>query len=164
MSPQFMPLTFRGVSGRPILRHGCSPCQGLAVDPDHQTPLTKFRADYLEHALIAALLFAFSGSASRAESLHRLSEAQIRSQFSGKTFTDDTHWRETYAAGGKLVMAEMGQAPPAGSWRIDGERLCRARPGVFSECYEVWGSGNTIELRHGNSVLLEGFLRPAAAR
>jgi hypothetical protein len=73
--------------------------------------------------LVGAILLAFDGSASRADQLHRLSGAQIRTQFTGKVLTDGTHWRETYAPGGKLLVEEMDQAASSGSWRIDGDHI-----------------------------------------
>jgi hypothetical protein len=104
----------------------------------------------LRQALVVALL-TFWGTASFAESLHRLSGAQIRIQFTGKVLTDATHWRETYAPGGKLFVEEMGHAASTGSWRIDGDRLCKVRPGIVDDCYEVWSAGDRAELRLGKN-------------
>lgn len=111
-------------------------------------------------ALTVALpLLVFCG-ASRAESFHRLSGAQIRAQVTGKVITDGTHWRETYVPGGKLVVEETGHSPSIGSWRIDGDRLCKIRPGILNERYELWATGDRVEFRLGEFPPLEGFLRP----
>jgi hypothetical protein len=111
-------------------------------------------------ALTVALpLLVFCRGASRAESLHRLSGAQIRTQVTGKVITDGTHWRETYAPGGKLVVEEMGHSASIGSWRIDGDRLCKIRPGILNECYELWAAGDRVEFRLGEFPPLEAFLR-----
>jgi hypothetical protein len=99
-----------------------------------------------------------------AETLHRLTGSQIRQQFTGKVLTDGTHWRGTYAAGGKLVVSEIGHSPSTGSWRIDGDRLCKVRPGILNACYEVWGAGDRIELHFAGAPPLEAFLRPATAK
>ncbi len=117
----------------------------------------------LHQALVVALL-ALECTASFAEALHRLSGAQIRAQFTGKVLTDATHWRETYAPGGKLLIEEMGHAASTGSWRIDGDRLCKVRPGIVDDCYEVWSAGDQVELRLGKHPPLQAFLRPASAK
>jgi hypothetical protein len=49
---------------------------------------------------IVLAVVVFCSDASLAESLHRLSGAQIRTQVTGKVITDGTHWRETYDPGG----------------------------------------------------------------
>jgi hypothetical protein len=66
-------------------------------------------------------------------------------QFTGKVLTDGTHWRETYVPGGNLLVKETGHAASPGSWRIDGDRLCKIRPGILDNCYEVRGAGDRIE-------------------
>jgi len=117
-----------------------------------------------EGALFAVALLIFGGSASWADQLHRLSGTQIRTQFTGKVLTDGTHWRETYASGGKLLVEEMGHSPSPGTWRIDGDHLCKIRPGILDNCYEVWGAGDRIEFRLGDFPPLEAFLRPSSRK
>jgi hypothetical protein len=115
----------------------------------------------LKGGLLVVALLTFCGSALSADQLHRLSGAQIRTQFTGKVLTNGTHWRETYAPGGKLFIEEMGRAASPGFWRISGDRLCRIRPGILDDCYEVWGAGDRIEIRLGDFPPLEAFLRPS---
>lgn len=115
----------------------------------------------LDGALLIAALLTCCGSASWADQFHRLSGAQIRTQFTGKVLTDGTHWRETYAPGGKLLVEEMGRAASSGSWRIDGDQLCKMRPSVLDNCYEVWGAGDSIEIRLGDFPPLKAFLHPS---
>lgn len=96
--------------------------------------------------------------------LHQLSGAQIRTRFVGKVLTDGTHWRETYATGGKLLIEEMDHAADTGSWRIKGDRLCRVRPEILDDCYEAWGAGDRVELRLRDFPPLQGFLRAPRAK
>jgi hypothetical protein len=113
---------------------------------------------------VTAAMFLFLCGTSWAEALHRLSGPQIRQQFTSKVLTDGTHWRETYATGGKLIVSEMGHNTSTGSWRVEGDRLCKVRPGILDACYEVWGVGERIELHIGDAPPLEAFLRPATAK
>src|SRR5262249_57248655 len=87
------------------------------------------------------------GTSAWAEALHRLSGAQIRQQFTGKVLTDGTHFRETYLAGGKLIVNETGHGPATGTWRINNDQLCKVLPGILDGCYEVWGAGDRIPHR-----------------
>src|SRR5436309_2387816 len=104
------------------------------------------------------MLFAFYRNPSSAESPHRLSGAQIRTQFTGKVLTDGTNWHETYAPGGKLLVEEIGHRASTGAWHTDGDRLCKVRPGTPNDCYEIWSSGDPIELRLGEAPPLEVVL------
>ena len=109
---------------------------------------------------VSACLVAMSAIATEDE-LHRLSAAQIRSQVVGKRITDDTHWSQTVAAGGRLLVKDMGRAS-TGTWQIKGDQLCITRPGVLDDCYEIWLAGEAIQLRSQGIPPLTVFLRPAA--
>jgi hypothetical protein len=112
-------------------------------------------------SLLGASTFLFAMTAiATAEELHRLSAAQIRSQVVGKRITDDTHWSQTVAAGGRLLVKDMGRAS-TGTWQIKDDRLCVARPGVLDDCYEIWLAGEAIQLRSQGNPPLTVFLRPA---
>lgn len=81
--------------------------------------------------------------------------------------TDDTHWREPHFPNGRPLVEEMGIEASDGSWRVEGHRLCKRRPGVLDECYTVWTERDRVELRHPRYPPLAGFLRrslPAAHR
>jgi len=108
---------------------------------------------------LAVLVCILPGPGAQAETLHQLASSQIRAKFTGHMLTDDTHWRETYAPGGKLLIEEMGSEASTGSWRTDNDLLCKKRPGVLDECYAVWVAGDRVELRHPKYPPLQGFLR-----
>jgi len=100
---------------------------------------------------------------SAAEELHHLSAAQIRSHVVGKRITDDTHWSQTLAPGGRLLVKDMGQAS-IGTWQVKGDQLCIARPGILDDCYEIWLGGDVIQLRSHGIPPLTVYLRPATTR
>jgi hypothetical protein len=105
------------------------------------------------------VLLALSCHAASAEPFHRLSGTQIKTRFTGHVLTDGTHWRETYAPGGKLLIEEMGHDPVTGSWRVDQDRLCKRRPSMPNECYDVWSEGDRIQLHLNDLPPLDAFLR-----
>jgi hypothetical protein len=115
-------------------------------------------------SLSAAWLIAPLISTAYAESFHRLKAADIRQQFTGKVLTDGTHWKETYAPGGRFTGGEIGHDTTTGTWRVDGDRLCKTLPDLQNACYEVWSAGSRMELRYGQATAQEGFLRPASGR
>ena len=100
-------------------------------------------------------------AARSAEDFHRLSGAQIRAVVVGKRITDDTHWSQTVAPDGRLLVRDMGRAS-TGAWRVKNDRLCILRPGVLDDCYEIWIAGDAIQPRSGGIPPLTVFLRPTS--
>ena len=82
-----------------------------------------------------------------AASPRHLSEAEMRSRFTGRMLTDGAHWSETYDKSGRLVVNDVGNVS-TGTWRVADGRLCKLRPGVLDGCYEVWIDHDAVELRH----------------
>jgi len=98
----------------------------------------------------AAMIFcvlSFRGSSIAAEDFKKLSDPQIRRAFAAMEFTDQVHWVERYGADGTLTTREMGKTR-VGTWRLEDDQLCvdLGKEGG-RECYEVWISGNKVELR-----------------
>lgn len=89
----------------------------------------------------------FSDSPGAAEDFKKLNSAQIRQSFAAMEFTDQVHWVERYGADGKLTTREMGTTR-VGTWRVEDDQLCvdLGKEGGRG-CYEVWISGNKVELR-----------------
>jgi hypothetical protein len=98
--------------------------------------------------------------AALADQFRRLTGTEIKTRFAGNMLTDDTHWRETYLSGGKLLAEQRGGSPMKGTWRVDRDELCTVLPGIRDACYSVWQSDNRIELRHTDYLTVEAFLRP----
>ena len=82
-----------------------------------------------------------------AEEFKKLSSSQIRRAFAAMEFTDQVHWVERYGADGTLTAREMGKTR-VGTWRVEDDQLCvdLGKDGGRG-CYEVWISGNKVELR-----------------
>ena len=100
--------------------------------------------------LVTAMAFcglSFSNSPSAAEDFKKLNSAQIRRSFAAMEFTDQVHWVERYGADGALTTREMGKTR-VGTWHSEDDQLCvdLGRDGGRG-CYEVWISGNKVELR-----------------
>ena len=93
---------------------------------------------------ICVLPFSKAGAA---EDFKKLNSAQIRRSFAAMEFTDQVHWVERYGADGTLTTREMGKTR-VGTWHSEDDQLCvdLGKDGGRG-CYEVWISGNKVELR-----------------
>ena len=99
---------------------------------------------------VAVLIFGVSSLADdlgAAEDFKKLSSLQIQRSFAGMEFTDQVHWVERYGADGTITTREMGTTR-IGTWRVEDDQLCvdLGKEGGRG-CYEVWISGNKVELR-----------------
>jgi hypothetical protein len=117
--------------------------------------------------LVALLAIVATREVATAEpKFQKLTGAQIGSKLTGMELTDNAHWGEVFERGGKLTIVSMGHKS-AGRWRVQKDQLCVETgnaPG--GGCYEVWISGNKVELRsQDSSEPLEAVLqKPTAAR
>jgi hypothetical protein len=112
-------------------------------------------------AMIAAVgASAFESNAAAEQKFHKLTGAQIQAKFPGMELTDEAHWGEVFERNGRLTITSMGHKS-VGRWRIQKDQLCLEtgnEPG--GGCYEVWLSGQNVELRNqASSVPLEAVLR-----
>jgi hypothetical protein len=114
--------------------------------------------------LMAVMLLAMAfhtACARAAEQFKKLPASQIRAKLAGMEFTDHVHWVEAYGANGTLTTREMGKTR-VGTWRVEEDQLCvdLGQEGGRA-CYEVWISGNKVELRTpGSSALpFQGMLQ-----
>jgi hypothetical protein len=117
------------------------------------------KAKTLEILVLGCALFATSDTLA-VEQFKRISGPQIRAKFSGMEMTDEVHWREGYGRDGVFVSRSMGRTR-IGKWLVENEELCvDLGPGTDSGCYEVWISGNAVELRStGLGLSLQGVLQ-----
>src|SRR5262249_57539516 len=105
---------------------------------------------------------AFAGRAPAAEQFQKLSGAQVRAKLAGMEFSDGVHWRDVFERNGVLTGYSMGRKS-VGKWSVHKDQLCLDRgqePG--SGCYDVWLSGNKVELRPVSGLPLEGVLQRAS--
>ena len=116
--------------------------------------------------LIAALtsgiggLVAFDTGSVAAETLQKLSGAQIRARFSGMQLTDEVHYRLVYERNGTLRSVALG-AKKRGKWVIDKDQLCLYLQEPDDGCYDVALSGKTFTLTpDGLGSALDGVLQP----
>ena len=94
------------------------------------------------------------------DKFQKLTGAQIQAKFPGMEMTDQVHWGDVYQANGVLVTTEMGHKT-SGKWRVQKDQLCLQRTTeIGSGCYDVWVSGNNVQLKGKDSTLpLEGVLQ-----
>ena len=119
----------------------------------------KTKAKSVEILILGCALLATS-DALAVEQFKRISGPQIRAKFSGMETTDEVHWREGYGRNGVFVSRSVGRTR-IGKWQVQKDELCvDVGAGADSGCYEVWISGNAVELRPtGLGLPLQGVLQ-----
>src|SRR5258708_10785385 len=122
----------------------------------------KMKATTIEILALGCALVAASDSLA-ADQFKKISGSQIRAKFSGMEMTDEVHWREAYERDGNFKSHSMGRTR-IGKWLVRKDELCvDVGPGTDSGCYEVWISGNSVQLKPtGLALLLEGVLQKPA--
>jgi hypothetical protein len=117
------------------------------------------KAKSVEILMLGCALLAIS-DALAVEQFKKISGPQIRAKFSGVEMTDEVHWREAYERDGSFKSRSMGRTR-IGKWLVQKDELCvDVGPGTDSGCYEVWISGNAVELRPtGLGLPLQGVLQ-----
>ena len=116
--------------------------------------------------LIAALtsgvggLLALDAGFVAAETLQKLSGAQIGAMFAGMQLTDEVHYRLVYERDGTLRSVSLG-VKKRGKWVIDKDQLCLYLQEPDDGCYDVALSGKTFTLTPaGLGSSLDGILQP----
>jgi hypothetical protein len=96
--------------------------------------------------------------AAAASKFTQLSGSEIVSRFSGMEFTDGVHWAYTFDRNGRTSFTSMGHAG-SGKWRVNGNQLCYDRE-RGERCFQVWVSGNEVQLRTpGSDLSHDGVLQ-----
>lgn len=114
---------------------------------------------------LACLAVATLGaSAAAEEKFQKLKGGQIRAKLADMELTDNVHWRDFYQRNGTVMSTSMGRKR-TGKWQIEDDQLCiEFEKGPVPECYDVWLSGKTVELRREGSLPLQGTLEPSSGR
>jgi hypothetical protein len=103
---------------------------------------------------------ALDASFAAAETLKKLSGAQIRTKFVGMQLTDEVHYRLVYERDGTLRSVEMG-VKKSGKWVVDKDQLCLYLGEQDDGCYDVALSGKNFTLTPaGLGSSLDGVLQP----
>src|SRR5437762_977821 len=123
------------------------------------------RATFIIGTIGFLRMFALGHNVEAAEKFQKLTGAQIQAKFTSMELTDESHWGEVFEWNGSLRSYSMGHKS-VGRWRVQKDQLCLdhgKEPG--GGCYEVWLSGNKVELRQrGMEVPLDGVLQKPTDR
>ena len=114
---------------------------------------------------LALLAVAALGStAVTEEKFQKLTGGQIRAKLAGMELTDNVHWGDLYQRNGTVMSTSMGHKR-TGKWQIENDQLCiEFEKEPIPQCYDVWLSGNQVELRREGLSPLEGTLEPSSGR
>jgi hypothetical protein len=115
-------------------------------------------------ALALLAVAALGSTAVTEEKFHKLTGGQIRAKLAGMELTDNVHWRDLYQRNGTMMSTSMGRKR-TGKWQIENDQLCiEFEKEPIPQCYDVWLSGNQVELRHEGLLPLQGTLEPSSGR
>jgi hypothetical protein len=94
-----------------------------------------------------------------AENPRKLSGTQIRTRLAGMQLTDEVHFRDVYDRDGTLRNYSNGRKT-IGKWAIEKDEICVYFKEPDDGCYEVWLSGERIEMKpSGLGLSIEGILQ-----
>src|SRR5258708_26487396 len=106
--------------------------------------------------ILTALLLVGAGfagpDAEAEERFQRLNGSQIRIRFVGMEMTDGTHSADVFLTNGVLTTYAMGRKS-SGKWDVQKDKLCVDRGQDDTGCYQVWLSGNKLDLTSEGSIL-----------
>lgn len=112
----------------------------------------------------AATLALIAAGVVAAENSLKLSGSQIRARFAGMQLTDEVHWRDVYERDGSLRSYTLGKKT-VGRWVVEKDELCLYFKEPDDGCYEVWLSGDRIEMKPSELGLsIEGILQTPTDR
>jgi hypothetical protein len=119
--------------------------------------MTALRLCALASAALAAMPLALAASP-QTEGFKKLSAAQIKPAFSGKRFSDDTHFAFHYRANGEIAGTSMGKQV-RNKWAVVKDELC-ITDSFGKTCYGVWKKGVSVKLIvEGSNVSIDGEVR-----
>ena len=111
----------------------------------------------------AGLGFGLSTAPRAADAFHALKGSEIKAKVAGMELTDGVHWSYVFGRGGRTTSFSLGKAG-AGAWRIQKDELCLTGGPAVPGCYQVWMSGQSVELRREGSIPEEGTLQKPEKR
>jgi hypothetical protein len=114
--------------------------------------------------IAAATLALISAGAVAAENSQKRSGSQIRAKLTGMQLTEEVHWRDAYERDGSLRSYTLGKKT-VGRWAVRKGELCLYFKEPEDGCYEVWLSGDRIEMKpSGLGLSIEGILQTPTDR
>src|SRR4051794_10568784 len=96
--------------------------------------------------LLAGVTCGLATAPYAAEAFHVLKGSEIKARFAGMELTDGVHWSTIFARDGRTTSFSLGK-PGAGTWRVQKDELCLAGGPGAPGCYQVWMSGQSVQLR-----------------
>jgi hypothetical protein len=108
-------------------------------------------------AISAAICIGGGTEALAADKFQRLFGSQIRAKFMGRALTGEVHWYDLFDRDGMLKTHAMGRKRD-GKWWVEKDKLCEDLGKEFRGCYQVWISGNKVQLRSEGRDSVEGVL------
>ena len=113
--------------------------------------------------LFTGLGLGLSAAAQAADAFRQLKGSEIKARFAGMELGDGVHWSYVFGRDGRIQSFSMGK-PGAGTWRIQKDELCLTGGPGEPGCYQVWMSGQSVQLRREGTISEEGTLQKPEKR
>ena len=114
-------------------------------------------------ALFLAAALAFIAPARAAEAFRQIKGPEIKARLTAMELTDGVHWAYVFGRDGRTKSFSLGK-PGAGAWSVQKDELCLTGGPGEPGCYQVWMSGQSVQLRREGSIPEEGTLQKPEKR
>jgi hypothetical protein len=117
--------------------------------------------------VLSTLAIAFAASAAAGagagEPFRQLKGSEIEARLLGMELTDEVHWAYVFGKAGRFTSVSLGTRG-TGTWRVRTDELCLDGGPDGHRCFQLWSSGQRVELRREGSLPDEGTLQKPQAR
>jgi len=113
--------------------------------------------------LVTGLSLGLSVPVHAADAYRALKGSEIKARFAGMELTDGVHWGYVFGPNGRTKSFSLGK-PGAGTWRVQKDELCLTGGPGEPGCYQVWLSGQSVQLRRERAIPEQGTLQRPAKR
>ena len=114
-------------------------------------------------ALALGLSVLLATGAGAGEPFRQLKGSEITVRLSGMELTDEVHWAYVFGKAGRFTSVSLGTRG-TGTWQVRNDELCLDGGPDGHRCFQVWSSGQRVELRREGSLPDEGIHQKPQAR
>ena len=114
-------------------------------------------------AVAISLATVVTTAACARDPLRKLSGGEIARRLTGMELTDEVHWSYVFQKSGHFTSVSLGTRR-MGTWRVRSDELCLDGGSEGHRCFEIWNTGQRVELRREGILPDEAILQKPQAR